>query len=68
MDAMLGQDLESHLNPMYFNIDEVPDEWREETQVLLSDGTIRGDRKRLMSIRKDDLQNAIVARRIRDGR
>lgn len=67
-DDTLYQSLKAHLNPMYFNINEVPAEWREEAQVLLSDGTIRGDKKMLMSIRKDDLQDAIVKRRIRDGR
>ncbi|WP_462385164.1 hypothetical protein [Intestinibacillus massiliensis] len=54
--------------PIYFNIHEVPEEWRKEAQVLLSDRTIRGDGKTLMSIRKSDLLAEILKRRIENNK
>lgn len=60
--------MRSEENPMYFNIREVPDEWRAEAQVLLTDRTIQGDGKSLMGMRKIDLLAAIHNRRLENMR
>lgn len=60
------QDFFEQSNPMYFNVNEVPEEWRAETQALSTSHTIRGDGKLLIGIRRDDLKKAILKKRMEE--
>lgn len=55
-------------NPMYFNVNEVPEEWRAETQALSSSHAIHGDGKLLIGIRRNDLKKAILKKRSEEGK
>lgn len=62
------QDFFDQANPMYFNVNEVPEEWRVETQALAASHEIHGDGNLLIGIRKKDLRNIIMEKRSAEGK
>lgn len=51
-------------NPLYTNLAQVPDYWREEVSDMMKSGAIKGDGKHEISIRKESLQSAVIAYRM----
>ena len=51
------------VNPLYTAVSDVPDYWQAELRELMQCGAIKGDGKHEISIRREELQAAVVAYR-----
>ena len=57
------QAMYDNVNPLYTAVSDVPDYWQAELREMMQCGVIKGDGKHEISIRREELQAAVVAYR-----